>query len=146
MARTLSYSRLLPVAPDRLHAAICASQLQYFQNYSRKIRELQKGISVRRDFYTKLNSEKIPGKSVLSELEADRIVLDHIYGANKIEGAWILEEQQGQTRLTYQETSTFADAARQRNFSLVSFFYRYFFRRQTRKRFDWLCEQCGGAA
>ncbi len=146
MRNFLSYTRMLSVNPDRLHEAICNAQLEYFKHYSKKIVTLEEGLKISRDFYTKINNAKVRGKSVLAVLNENEIVLKHVYGDNTIESAWRLEPGQEGVRLTYQETNDLADASKQRNFALVSLVYQFFFRRQTKKRFDYLVAQCQKSA
>lgn len=142
MEKTLSYSQLLSAPAADIHRIICRSQLQYFQSYSKKIESLYPGLKISRDFYTKMNQAKVPGTSRLSALEEGKIALEHRYGGSSIHSCWLIEPAGEQTRLTYSETNIFEDALKERNFRLVSLFYRFAFRKQTRKRMDWIAGEC----
>lgn len=143
MAKSLSYTKTLSAAPQELYGEICSLQLQYFQSYDKSISELREGLKIKRDFYTKINVEKVPGKSVLSVMNPQEIVLKHVYGNNEIEARWQLEPAGCGTKLSYTETSTFDKKREQTNFSLVSFFYKFLFNRQMKKRYAYLQEQAG---
>lgn len=105
-----------------LYETLLVQQLLYFQHYDRSIRTLEEGTTICRDFYTKIRSHAVKGKS--------RIV--QTFTLEKID--------ENHTLIRYSENSFFEKAAHQTNYGLVSWFYTFFFRRQTRKRL----KQLGG--
>ncbi len=142
---TLSYSQKLGADPCALYDLLVRQNLEYFRNYDRSIRKLEEGCAIRRKFVTKANQKEVSGKSILKKLSPSCIQLVHQYGNNRIIGEYRIEAEPEGCRLTYLEKNEFEEASKQMNFALVSFFYRFLFRRQIRKRFDWLSRSLKGS-
>lgn len=142
MARTLSYSQILPVNRQQLMEELSSMQLAWFQSISNTITSLHEGLQVSRSFYTKIDSKKVPGKSQLAAWNEHELTLAHIYGGGRIESSWLLEDQNGKTKVTYRETNSFEEQRKDLNFNLVSLVFTFFFRRSCKKRMQMLLEQC----
>lgn len=119
-----------------LYETLLVQQLLYFQHYDRSIRTLEEGTTICRDFYTKIRGHAVKGKSRIVQIDPDQCFrIESSYGKNRIVQTFTLEKiDENHTLICYSENSFFEKAAHQTNYGLVSWFYTFFFRRQTRKR------------
>lgn len=121
---------------DRLYKTLLEQQLLYFRHFDASIADLNVGTTIRRDFYTKIRAHAIGGQTRVTEIkENDCFGLESSYGANHIVQLFTFTAVgDRQTKVAYSETSVFEKASHQTNYGLVSWFYTFFFKRQTKKR------------
>lgn len=119
-----------------LYETLLEQQLLYFQHFDPSIDTLEHGTRIHRDFYTKLRGHAVHGQSCVTKIEPLRTFeIESAYAKNRITQTFALEKLSDScTLVRYSENSEFESAAQQTNYGIVSWFYTFFFKRQTKKR------------
>lgn len=143
MATTLSYDYSTSHALKDVYDQVIKDQLQYFQYYNKKITSLEKGTRIKKDFYTKTTKEKVRGSLTITKLipqEVFEMTVRYCEGTI-VQRYTFFAQEENQTLITYSEENTFKNTRKTLNFNIISFPYRFLFKRQMKKRMQYIDSQ-----
>lgn len=137
----MKYRKILSVKANVLYKQIVDEELAFFQFYDASIQNLHQGLTIKRDFYTKLHHEAVPGKMKITKMKENACFETRIsYQAGSLVQTYYMEASGDQTYLTYEEDNSFTTKRFLRNYQFTSLFYKLIFNHQAKKRFRYLEE------
>ena len=139
MGKQLSFKHEFQYPVEDVYNVVKEQQLSFFQQYDHSIKELSKGIEIKKQMYTKTSNKEIPVKMCISELiDNQRMEVVTKYHEGVIVTTYLFENINGKTRMTYIEENGFNKAMNEMNFYFVSFLYKWMYNRNIKKRMRYI--------
>lgn len=133
--QVLSYQKKIVGDISDVFKTVLREQLKFFRFYDKTVHSLHEGLKIKKYFYTKTTKEKVKGTITITKIIPNQqFQICSQYGQNKIIQTFEFIFDGQQTLVKYQEQNMFDKAGHRINFNLVSIIYRFFFKRQIRKR------------
>lgn len=146
MSNQLTFKHEFQYSIEDVYRVITQEQLSFFQQYKKSIKELSEGVEIKKQMYTKTSNKEIPVKMCVRKL-IDNQYMEVVtkYHEGDIVTTYLFENFNGKTRLTYIEENHFKKTSNEMNFYLMSFFYNWMYKRNMKKRMQYveslLCEE-----
>ena len=146
MSNNFEYRYHFKQPVEEVFNCIKQEQLNFFKQYDKSINTLTKGLKIKREMPTKTSHELVKVKMIVQELiENKEIEVVTRYHQGDIVTTYSLEEHNGETDLVYAEDNHFDNDNQALNFQLVGFFYKWMYKRQMKKRMQYIESKMMGA-
>ena len=139
MSKQLTFEHEFQYPIEYFYKVIKEQQLLFFQHYDNSIKDLSEGIEIKKQMYTKTSNKEIPVKMCVRKLiDNQHMEVVTKYYEGDIVTTYLFENLNGKTRLTYIEENHFNKTRNEMNFHLISFFYNWMYKRNMKKRMQYV--------
>lgn len=131
----MKYTKEINVPIEKFFNSMIKMQTNYFSNLDPDIKTITEGTCVNTNIKTKLNSIVTVKLKVLEINYPYKYEQQTLYGNNTIKQSFLLKKvDSNHTLVTYSEESTFESKNAEYSYKLTSFFYKFIFNKQVKKR------------
>lgn len=140
--KNLKYDYYFHYPVNDIYQVVLNEQLKFFQSYDSHIKSLTKGISIKKEMYTKTSKKPVKVKMYVQELiENEKIEVVTSYHSGDIVTTYEFKKQDEGTYLSYFEDNHFVKGSHELNFNIMSFFYQWIYKRNMKKRMQYIESQ-----